>query len=60
VGEAFSQIAGEALQIHGGIGFTWEHDAHLFVRRAKADEARYGDAAWHNERLCKIAEQKTG
>jgi alkylation response protein AidB-like acyl-CoA dehydrogenase len=60
VGETFSQIAGEALQVHGGIGFTWEHDVHLFVRRAKADEARYGDTAWHRERLCTMVEEKAG
>jgi alkylation response protein AidB-like acyl-CoA dehydrogenase len=41
----------ENIQIHGGIGFTWEHDAHLFFRRAKSAEIFLGDAAWHRERL---------
>jgi alkylation response protein AidB-like acyl-CoA dehydrogenase len=39
--ERCARVAGEALQIHGGIGFTWEHDLHLYLRRAKADEAMF-------------------
>jgi alkylation response protein AidB-like acyl-CoA dehydrogenase len=39
--EHCARVAGEALQIHGGIGFTWEHDLHLYLRRAKADEAMF-------------------
>jgi alkylation response protein AidB-like acyl-CoA dehydrogenase len=53
VPEAFVHLAGEAVQLHGGIGFTWEHDAHLFVRRARSDRAFYGDPSWHRERLCR-------
>jgi alkylation response protein AidB-like acyl-CoA dehydrogenase len=55
VGAAFSKIARDAIQIHGGIGYTWEHDAHLYLRRAKANELLLGDAAWHRERLCQLA-----
>ncbi|SHN39897.1 acyl-CoA dehydrogenase family protein [Cryptosporangium aurantiacum] len=44
-------VAGSALQLHGGIGFTWEHDLHLFLRRAKADAVLQGDAALHRSRL---------
>jgi alkylation response protein AidB-like acyl-CoA dehydrogenase len=55
--DAFSELAGEALQIHGGIGFTWEHDVHLFVRRAKADQVLYGDGPWYRERLCRLLER---
>jgi alkylation response protein AidB-like acyl-CoA dehydrogenase len=51
VPDATAAIAGEALQIHGGIGFTWEHDLHLFLRRIKADEALFGDSTLHRERL---------
>jgi alkylation response protein AidB-like acyl-CoA dehydrogenase len=40
--EAFLQIAGESIQLHGGIGFTWEHDAHLYLKRAKATELLSG------------------
>ena len=41
----------ENIQIHGGIGFTWEHDAHLYLKRAKASELLLGDGAYHRERL---------
>lgn len=40
-----------ALQAHGGIGFTWEHDLHLWLKRGKALEGAYGTAAWHRERI---------
>jgi alkylation response protein AidB-like acyl-CoA dehydrogenase len=50
-GRAASQIASEALQLHGGIGFTWEHDLHLFLRRAKVNELTIGAPSWHDERL---------
>ena len=59
VGDAFSFVCGEALQLHGGIGFTWEHDIHLFVRRARVDQVTYGDAAWHRERLCALLDEAT-
>jgi alkylation response protein AidB-like acyl-CoA dehydrogenase len=40
----------------GGVGFTWEYDVHLFLRRAKVDQLLYGDPAWHRERLCSLVE----
>jgi alkylation response protein AidB-like acyl-CoA dehydrogenase len=40
-----------AVQVHGGIGFTWEHDAHLFLKRVKLDEALFGRPGWHRRRL---------
>ena len=49
VGEAARKVCGEAIQVHGGIGFTWEYDLHLYVKRAKALEAQYGDADHHRE-----------
>jgi alkylation response protein AidB-like acyl-CoA dehydrogenase len=52
--EQSARLAGEALQTHGGIGFTWEHDLHLYLRRIKADEILFGDAAWHHERVCAL------
>jgi alkylation response protein AidB-like acyl-CoA dehydrogenase len=55
-GDAVSRLAGEALQAHGGIGFTWEHDLHLYLRRAKSNELLYGDPRWHRERLCQLLE----
>jgi alkylation response protein AidB-like acyl-CoA dehydrogenase len=48
---AFTTVATENVQVHGGIGFTWEHDAHLYFRRARADEQLLGDARVHRERL---------
>jgi len=42
-------VTSEAIQVHGGIGFTWEHDMHLFHRRALADEANFGNAPVHRE-----------
>ncbi|HVW42839.1 MAG TPA: acyl-CoA dehydrogenase family protein [Amycolatopsis sp.] len=54
VSAVLPKVAGEALQLHGGIGFTWEHDLHLYLRRAKADEVLQGDAAVHRERLCAL------
>jgi alkylation response protein AidB-like acyl-CoA dehydrogenase len=56
VDDAFAHLAGEALQLHGGIGFTWEHDVHLFVRRAKVNQVLYGDGAWHRDRLLTTTE----
>ncbi len=49
VGEAARKVCGEAIQVHGGIGFTWEYDLHLYFKRAKALEPMYGDADYHRE-----------
>jgi alkylation response protein AidB-like acyl-CoA dehydrogenase len=40
-----------AIQVHGGIGFTWEHDLHFFLKRGRANAATFGDAKWHRERV---------
>jgi alkylation response protein AidB-like acyl-CoA dehydrogenase len=48
---AAQRVAGECIQMHGGIGFTWEHDAHLFFKRARASAALLGSVAGHRERL---------
>ena len=48
--EAFVKVATSAIQIHGGTGFTWEHDAHLYFRRAKSTEQYLGDPPFHRER----------
>jgi alkylation response protein AidB-like acyl-CoA dehydrogenase len=45
--DAYFRVAAETIQIHGGVGFTWEHDAHLFFKRAKSSETLFGDAAFH-------------
>jgi alkylation response protein AidB-like acyl-CoA dehydrogenase len=49
--DTFFHCASENIQIHGGIGFTWEHPAHLYFKRAKATEALFGDPAFHRERV---------
>jgi alkylation response protein AidB-like acyl-CoA dehydrogenase len=49
VGEATRKVCGEAIQVHGGIGFTWEYDLHMYFKRAKALETMYGDADHHRE-----------
>ena len=50
-GEAYTWVAGETVQVHGGIGFTWEHPAHLHVRRAATGAALFGTAAAHRHAL---------
>ncbi|WP_375483424.1 acyl-CoA dehydrogenase family protein [uncultured Mycobacterium sp.] len=52
--QVYSMVAGENIQIHGGIGFTWEHPAHLYLRRAKSSEKLFGDPAAHRERLATL------
>ncbi|GIW39958.1 MAG: acyl-CoA dehydrogenase [Candidatus Binatia bacterium] len=49
--EVFSSVADRAVQMHGGIGFTWEHDLHFWYKRAMANRAAYGDPAFHRERV---------
>ena len=49
--DSYNALAAEAIQLHGGIGFTWEHDAHLYFRRARYDAAFLGDATLHRERV---------
>jgi alkylation response protein AidB-like acyl-CoA dehydrogenase len=48
---AYSKIAGDLIQVHGGIGFTWEHPAHLYFKRAKTCEAMFGTPAYHRDLL---------
>ena len=49
--EAYFHSAAENIQIHGGIGFTWEHPAHLYFKRAKSSELLFGDPTYHRELL---------
>ncbi len=49
--EAYFHAAAENIQIHGGIGFTWEHPAHLYFKRAKSSELLFGDPTFHREQL---------
>ena len=52
VGDMSDQLAQDCLQIHGGIGYTWEHDLHLLMRRIRTNAVLYGEPAWHRERVC--------
>jgi len=55
VGPACSHACALALLVHGGIGFTWEHDSHLYLKRAKLDEVLFGTPSWHRRRLADAA-----
>ena len=57
--EAYANVAAEGIQIHGGLGFTWEHDLHLFYKRAKACELALGDVAWTRERAARVLVDET-
>ena len=54
IGQYASAIVRDCLQIHGGIGFTWEHDLHLYLRRIESNRALYGDPDSHLDRLAEI------
>ena len=49
------RVCGSSLQVHGGIGFTWEHDLHFFLKRAKTNAMLYGSAREHRERVASLA-----
>jgi alkylation response protein AidB-like acyl-CoA dehydrogenase len=51
--EAARHVGNRGIQVHGGMGFTWENDVHLYYRRAKASENAFGDAAFHRERIAR-------
>ena len=52
--EAFARIGIDAIQLHGAIGYTWEYDAQLYLKRAKSTRPAFGDAAWHYERVAAL------
>jgi len=52
--DAFARIGVDAVQLHGGVGYTWEYDAHLCLKRSKWARPIYGDAAWHYERVARL------
>ncbi len=54
--DAAVQAAQECVQLHGGIGFTWEHPAHLYLKRAKADSIAFGTAGAHRAALAALVE----
>ena len=56
VSDAFRRVSAAGIQLHGGIGFTWEHDLHLYFKRAKGSEFTFGDATHHRERVAQLVD----
>jgi alkylation response protein AidB-like acyl-CoA dehydrogenase len=56
--DAARRVMASGLQVHGGIGFTWEHDLHLFIKRAQLDQVTFGDASFHRERLAALLRER--
>jgi alkylation response protein AidB-like acyl-CoA dehydrogenase len=54
VSDAYRKVSGAGIQLHGGIGFTWEHDLHLYFKRAKSSEFTFGDATYHREKVAQL------
>src|SRR5436309_2894944 len=52
--DASKRVMSSALQVHGGVGFTGEHDLHLYLKRAQLDQVSFGDAAFHRQRLADL------
>ncbi|CDO36227.1 acyl-CoA dehydrogenase family protein [Novosphingobium sp. KN65.2] len=52
--DTYFECAGHMIQLHGGIGFTWEHDAHLFFKRATSIRSMMGDGDWHREQVARL------
>jgi len=58
--DAYFQNAGDAIQLHGGVGFTWEYDVHLYFKRAKSSELLLGNGAYHREKVAQILLDEAG
>ncbi|HWS89607.1 MAG TPA: acyl-CoA dehydrogenase [Pyrinomonadaceae bacterium] len=52
--DAYREVANRGVQVHGGIGFTWEHDLQLYYKRSKSSETLFGDATFHRERIARL------
>ena len=53
--DIYARSSNHAVQMHGGIGFTWEHDLHFWFKRAKWNELAFGDASLHRERVATLS-----
>src|SRR5207245_5190194 len=58
--DAARRVMSSGLQVHGGIGFTWEHDLHLYLKRSQLDQVSFGDAPFHRERLARLLRPRLG
>ena len=56
--DAAMRVASSGLQVHGGIGFTWEHDLHLYLKRIQLDAVAFGDGSHHRARLAGLLRRK--
>ncbi|HZQ84221.1 MAG TPA: acyl-CoA dehydrogenase [Acidimicrobiales bacterium] len=56
--DAAKRVMASGLQVHGGIGFTWEHDLHLYLKRSQLDQLRFGDASFHRDRLAALVRSR--
>jgi alkylation response protein AidB-like acyl-CoA dehydrogenase len=56
--DASQRVMASGMQVHGGIGFTWDHDVHLFLKRARHDATAFGTAAWHRDRIAGMLERR--
>ncbi|MEK7878533.1 MAG: acyl-CoA dehydrogenase family protein, partial [candidate division NC10 bacterium] len=54
VSDAYRKVAAAGIQLHGGTGFTWDHDMHLYFKRAKGSEFTFGDATHHRELVAQL------
>ncbi len=52
--DAYREVGNRGIQVHGGLGFTWEHDLQLYYKRSKSSETLFGDATFHRERIARI------
>ncbi|MFN7994433.1 MAG: acyl-CoA dehydrogenase family protein [Bryobacteraceae bacterium] len=52
--DAYREVGNRGIQVHGGMGFTWENHVHLYYKRAKASEVMFGDAAYHREQIARL------
>jgi len=60
VSDAYRSVTGDAIQLHGGIGFTWEHHAHLYFKRARATSSWLGTPDAHREALAALLLEAAG
>lgn len=57
--DAYREVGNRGIQIHGGMGFTWENDLHLYYRRSKGSETMFGDAAFHRDRIARLLAERS-
>ncbi|HEV2912958.1 MAG TPA: acyl-CoA dehydrogenase family protein [Pyrinomonadaceae bacterium] len=58
--DAYREVCNRGVQVHGGIGFTWEHDLQLYYKRSKSSETLFGDATFHRERIARLVVDNEG